>query len=170
MEHGRIQGFCDANNRKLGPDRSGYPNHSEFCHLELAEANQIRPENLFGGTPDDPAAGFRRRVREIVAEQREQAGATWSSSKREDDPVDDPKDEDKDDEADEDDEDEEEEEDPGYYDSGDDEEDDDSPPASSHRPVTLSTLKKKPISRPRKAYRNQSRPGSSSRQRTRDRQ
>ena len=58
----------------------------------------------------------------------------------------------------------EEEEDPGYED---DDEDDDSPPASSHRPVTRSTPKKKPVSRPkRKAYRNKSKPGSSSRKRT----
>ena len=76
-----------------------------------------------------------------------------------------------DDDAEEDDEDEEEEEDPGYGDSRGDNEDDESPPASSHRPVTRSTPKKKLVSRPkRKAYRNQSGPGSSSRKRTRDRQ
>ena len=120
--------------------------------------------NLFGGTPNDPVAGFCRRVREMVAEQREQAEATQSGFEREDDPVDDPDDED--DEAEEDDEDEEEEEDPGY-----DDEDDDSPLAFLHRPVTWSTSKKKPVSRPkRKAYRNQSEPGSSSRKWTRDRQ
>ena len=67
-------------------------------------------------------------------------------------------------------EDEEEEEDPGYGNSGDDDEDDDSPPASSHRPVTRSTPKKQPVSRPkRKAYRNKSGPGSSSRKQTRNR-
>ena len=61
----------------------------------------------------------------------------------------------------------EEEEDPGYGNSGDD--DDDSTPASSHRPVTWSTPKK-PVSRPkRKAFRNKSGPGSSSRKRTRRR-
>ena len=66
------------------------------------------------------------------------------------------------------DEDEDEEEDPGYGNSGDD--DDDSPPASSHRPVTRSTPKKQPVSRPkRKAFRNKSGPGSSSRKRTRRR-
>ena len=44
--------------------------------------------------------------------------------------------------------------------SGGDDEDDDSPPASSHRPVTRSTPKKKPVSQPkRKTYRNQSGPG-----------
>ena len=60
----------------------------------------------------------------------------------------------------------EEEEDPGYGNSRDDD-DDDSPPASSHRPVTRSTPKKQPVSRPkRKAYRNKSGPGSSSRKRT----
>ena len=64
----------------------------------------------------------------------------------------------------------EEEEDPGYGNAGDDDEDDDSPPVSSHRPVTQSTPKKHPISRPkRKAYRNKSGRGSSSRQRTRRR-
>ena len=68
-------------------------------------------------------------------------------------------------------EDEEEEEDPGYGNSGDDDdEDDDSPPASSHRPITRSTSKKQPVFQPkRKAYRNKSRPGSSSRKRTRNR-
>ena len=66
------------------------------------------------------------------------------------------------------DEDEEEEENPGYGNSGDD--DDDSPPASSHRPVTRSTPKKQPVSRPkRKAFRNKSELGSSSRKRTRRR-
>ena len=70
-----------------------------------------------------------------------------------------------------DDEDKEEEEDPGYGNSGDNDEDDDSPPASSHRPVTRSTPKKPPVSRlKRKAYQNQSGPGSSSRKRTQNRQ
>ena len=93
----------------------------------------------------------------------------------EDDPVienpveEDAADEEEEDEEEED-EDEEEVEDPGYGDSGDDDEDDDSPPASSHRPVTQFTPKKKPVSRPkRKAYRNKSGPGSSSRKRTRNR-
>ena len=68
-------------------------------------------------------------------------------------------------------EDEEEEDDPGYGNLGDDDEDDASTPASLHRPVTWSTPKKQPISRPkRKAYRNKSGPGSSSRKRTRNRQ
>ena len=100
----------------------------------------------------------------MAAEQREQAEATRSGSEGEDDPVGEDEDED-----DEDDEDEEEEEDLGYDNSGDDKEDDDSPPASSHRPVTRSTPKKKPVSQPkRKAYRNQSGPGKSSRKWTRD--
>ena len=115
--------------------------------------------NLFGETPDDLAAGFRHRIREMAAELREQAEETRSGSEGEVDPVG----------EDEDDEDEEEEEDSGYYDSRDDEEDDDSPPASSHRPETRSTPKKKPVSRPkRKAYRTQSGPGRSSWKRTRD--
>ena len=60
-------------------------------------------------------------------------------------------------------------EDPSYSNSGDDDEDDDSPPASSYRPVSRSTSKKQPVSRPkRKAYRNKSGPGSSSRKRTRN--
>ena len=62
--------------------------------------------NLFGGTLNDPVAGFRRTIREMAAEQREQAETTRSGFEREDDPVDDPEDED--DEAEEDDEDEEE--------------------------------------------------------------
>ena len=75
------------------------------------------------------------------------------------------------DDADKEDEDEEEEEDLGYGDSGGDDKDDESPPTSLHRPVTRSTPKKKPVSRPkRKAYRNQSGLGSSSRKRTRNRQ
>ena len=98
----------------------------------------------------------------MAAQQREQVEATRSGSDGEDDQV-------RKDEDNEDDEDEEEEKDPGYYDSGDDEENDDSPPASSHRPVTRSTPKKKPVSQPkREAYRNQSGPGSSSRKWTRD--
>ena len=129
--------------------------------------------NLFGGNPEDPAAGFRCHVRQLAAKLRAEIGEDRRISEGEDDPVaDDPveegaEDEDEDDEdADEDDEHEEEEEDPGYSNSG-----DDLPPASSHRPVTRSTPKKKPVSRPkRKAYRNQSRPGSSSQKRTRDRQ
>ena len=88
-------------------------------------------------------AGFCRRIREMAAEQREQAEATRSGSDGEYDPVREDEDEDEDNE---DDEDEEEEKDPGYYDSRDDEEDDDSPPSSSHRPVTRSTPKKKLIS------------------------
>ena len=91
---------------------------------------------------------------------------TENPVEEEDDEEEDDEDEDKEDDADEDDEDEDEDED----DSGGDDEDIDSPPASSHRPVTRSTPKKKPISRPkRKAYGNQSGPRSSSRKRTRDR-
>ena len=135
--------------------------------------------NLFGGTPDDPTAGFRRHMRQLAAELRAETSKERSILGDEDDPVtenpveeeaDDEEEEDEDD-ADKDDEDEEEEEDPGYGDSGNDNEDDDSPPASLHRQVTRSTPKKKPVSRPkRKAYRNQSRLGSSSRKQTRDRQ
>ena len=135
--------------------------------------------NLFGGNPDDPAAGFRRHIRQLAAELREQRGEERRVFEGEDDPVaDDPVEDDpvededeEDDEVDEDDEDKEEEEDPGYGDSGDDDEDDDSPPASSHRPVTRSTSKKKPVSQPKKkAYRNQSGPRSSSRKQILDRQ
>ena len=139
--------------------------------------------NLFGGNPDDPAAGFRCHMRQLAAELRAETREERRISGDEDDPVtndpveeaakdeDDKAAEDEDKEEDDADEDEEEEEDPGYGDSGGDDEDDDSPPASLHRPVTRSTLKKKLVSRPkRKAYRNQSRPGSSSRKRTRDRQ
>ena len=133
--------------------------------------------NLFGGNPDDLAAGFCRHMRQLAAKLRAETGKERRISGDEDDlvtenPVEEEaedKDE-EDDDTDEDDEDEEEEEDPGYGDSGGDDKDDDSPPASSYRPVTRSTPKKKPVSRPkRKAYRNQSEPRSSSRKRTRDR-
>ena len=136
--------------------------------------------NLFGGTPDDPAAEFRRHMRQLAAKLRAETGEEWRVSRDEDDPItgnpveeeaaDEEKENEDEDDADEEDEDEEKEEDPGYGDSGDDDEDNDSPPASSHRPVTRSTPKKKPVSRSkRKAYRNQSGPGSSSRKQTRDR-
>ena len=121
--------------------------------------------NLFGGTPDDPAAGFRHRVRELAAELKEQAEETRSDFEGEDNPVGEDE-EDKDDEDEE-----EEEEDPGStnaYDSGDDEEDDDSPPASSHKLVTQSTPKKSVSRLKRKAYWTKgSGPRSSSRKRTR---
>ena len=138
--------------------------------------------NLFGRTPDDPSAGFRRHMRQLAAELRAETGEERRISGDEDDPVtgnpvegesEDEEDEDEDDanEDDEDEDEDEDEDDPGYGDSGDDDEGDDSPPASSHKPVTRSTLKKKPVSRPkRKAYQNQSGPGSSSQKRTRDRQ
>ena len=103
-------------------------------------------------------------------ELRAETGEEWRIFGDEDDPViENPVEEDAAEEEDEEeeDEDEEEEEDSGYED---DDKDDDSPPASSHRPVTRSTPKKKPVSRPkRKAYRNKSGPGSSSRKRTRNR-
>ena len=119
--------------------------------------------NLFGGTLEDPAVGFCRHMRQLVDELRAKTGKEQRISGDEDDPVtENPVEEDAADEEEED-----EEEDPGY---GDDDKDNDSPPASSHRPVTRSTPKKKPVSRPkRKAYRNKSEPGSSSRKRTRNR-
>ena len=102
-------------------------------------------ERRISGDEDDPATG--NPVEETVAEP----GAE-SQEKEEEEAAD--KDE--------------EEEDLCYGNLGDDD-DDDSPPASSHRPVTRSTPKK-PVSRPkRKAYRNKSGPGSSSRKRTRRR-
>ena len=92
-------------------------------------------------------------MRQLAAELRAETREYWRISEGEDDPVaDDPveeedEDEDEDEEdADEDDEDEEEEEYLGYGNFGDDDEDDNSPPASSHRPVTQSTPKKKPVS------------------------
>ena len=117
-------------------------------------------------------------MRQLAAELRAETGEKRRVSGDEDDPVtgnpveEEAADEEEEDEDDayEEDEDKEKEEDPGYGNSGDDDEDDDSPPASSHRPITRSTPKKKPISRPkRKAYRNQSGPRSSSRKWTRDR-
>ena len=140
--------------------------------------------NLFGGNPDDPAAGFRRHMKQLADELRAETGEERRISEDEDDPVTgnpveeaaaevegEPEarnQEEEEDEAADEDEDEDEEEDPGYDNSGDD--DDDSPPASSHRPVTQSTPKKQPVSRPkRKAYRNKSGPGSSSWKRTRRR-
>ena len=137
--------------------------------------------NLFGGTPEDLAAGFRRHMRQLVDELRAETGDERRIFGDEDDPATGnpieeiaaeveggPKAEEEEDEAD--DKVEEEEEDPSFGNSGDDNEDDDSPPASSHRPVTWSTPKKQPVSRPkRKAYWNKSGPRSSSRKRTRNR-
>ena len=139
--------------------------------------------NLFGGTPDDPAAGFRRHLRQLADELRAEMGEEQRIFGDEDDPITGnpveetaaeveggPEAEDEEEEEDEAADEEEEEEDPSYGNSGDDDEDDDSPPASSHRPVTRSTPKKQPVSRPkRKAYGNKSGPGSSSRKRTRNR-
>ena len=117
-------------------------------------------------------------MRQLAAELRAETGEERRVSGDEDDPVTgnpvgeeaaDEEEEDEDD-ADKEDEDKEKEEDPSYGDLRDDDDDDDSPPASSHKSVTRSTPKKKLISRPkRKAYRNQSGPGSSSQKRTRDR-
>ena len=99
-------------------------------------------ERRISGDEDDPA------IRNPVEETAAEPGAGSQEEEEEE-------------AADED----EEEEDPGYGNSGDDD-DDDSPSASLHRLVTRSTPKK-PVSRPkRKAYRNKSGPGSSSRKRT----
>ena len=107
--------------------------------------------------------GFRRLIRDQIAQRAEPAEEARSVSEGEEDPV---GGEDEEDEE----EDREEEEDPGSsnaYDSGEEEEDKDSPPASAHRSVTRSTLKKL-VSRPeRKAYRTKgSRLGSSSQKRS----
>ena len=120
--------------------------------------------NLFGVAQEELVEGFRRWVRDQIAQRAELAEEARSVSKAEEDPV---GGEDKEDEEVK----EEEEEDPGSsdaYDSGEEEDDDNLPPASSHRPVTRSTSKK-PISWPkRKAYRTKgSGPGSSSRKRSR---
>ena len=139
--------------------------------------------NLFGGTLDDPTAGFRRHMRQLVDELRAETGEERRISGDEDDPVTsnpveeiavevegEPEAENEEEEEDEAADEDEEEEDPGYGNAKDDDEDDDSPPASSHRPVTRSTPKKHPVSQPkRKAYWNKSEPGSSSRKRTRRR-
>ena len=139
--------------------------------------------NLFGGTPDDPAAEFRRHMRQLADELRAETGKERRISGDEDNPVTgnpveeiaaevegEPEAENEEEEEDEAANEDEEEEDPGYGNAGDDDEDDNSPPASSHRLVTRSTPKKHPVSRPkRKAYRNKSGPGSSSRKRTRRR-
>ena len=133
--------------------------------------------NLFGGTPDDLAAGFCCHMQQLAAELRAETGKERRISGDEGDPVTgNPVEEvaaevgEEQEAADEEEgepEDKEEEEDPGYGDSGNDNKDDDSPPASSHRPVTQSTSKKQPVSQPKqKAYRNKSGPGSSSRKRT----
>ena len=94
-------------------------------------------------------------MREQQAQREEQVEKVWSSSEAEEDPVDDS---------------DEEEEDPGSsdgYGSGKEEEDKDSPPVSTHRPVTRSTLKKSFSWPKRKAYRSKgSRPGDSSRKRS----
>ena len=138
--------------------------------------------NLFGGNPDDPAVQFHRHMRQLADELRAETGEEQRISGDKDDPVignpveeaaaeveGEPEagnQEEEEDEAADEDEDEEEEEDLGYGNSGDD--DNDSLPASSHRPVTRSTSKKQSVSRlKRKAFRNKSGPGSSSRKRTR---
>ena len=122
---------------------------------------------MFGGDPDDPAAGFCHHMRQLADELRAETGEERRISGDEDDPATgnpveetamEPgagsQEEEEEEATDED----EEEEDPGYGNSGDND-DDDSPPASSHRPVTRSTPKK-PVSRPkRKAFRNKSGPG-----------
>ena len=106
-------------------------------------------ERRISGDEDDPITG--NPVEEAAAEVEGEPKA-GNQEEEEDEAAD--KDEDED-----------EEEDPSYSNSRDD--DDDSPPASSHRPVTRSTPKKQPVSRPkRKAFRNKSGPGSSSRKRT----
>ena len=43
--------------------------------------------NLFGGTPDDPAAGFRRHMRQLADELRAETGEERRISGDEDDPV-----------------------------------------------------------------------------------
>ena len=101
-------------------------------------------ERRISGDEDDPATGFP--VEETAAEPGAGSQEEEEEAAAED----------------------EEEEEPGYGNSGDND-DDDSPPVSSHRLVTRSTTKK-PVSRPkRKAFRNKSGPGSSSRKRTRRR-
>ena len=133
--------------------------------------------NLFGRDPDDPAVGFRHHMRQLADELRAEIGEERRISSDEDNPATgnpveeiaaelgvESQEEEEEEAEDED----EEEEDPGYGNSGDNN-DDDSPPASSHRPVTRSTPKKL-VSRPkRKAFRNKSGPGSSSRKWTRRR-
>ena len=122
-------------------------------------------------------------MRQLADELRAETGEERRISGDEDDPVTgipveetaagvegEPEVENKEEEEDEATDEDEEEEDPGYDNAGDDDEDDYSPPASSHRPVTRSTPKKHPVSRPkRKAYRNKFGPRSSSRKRTRRR-
>ena len=95
--------------------------------------------NLFGGTRDDPAAGFCQLVKEQQVRREEQVEEILSSSESEEDPV--PSDN-----------------------SSSEGESEDSPPASAHRPVSQSTPKKL-VSRPKqKAYKSKgSRLGSSSR-------
>ena len=137
--------------------------------------------NLYGGTRDDPAAEFCRHMRELADELRAETGEERRIFGDEDDsvtgnlveettmevegePEAENEEEGEDEAADED----EEEEDPRYGNAGDNDKDDDSPPASSHRPVTRSIPKKHLVSRSkRKAYRNKSGLGSSSRKRTR---
>ena len=107
-------------------------------------------ERRISGDEDDPVTG--NPVEEVAAEVEGEPEA-GNQEEEEDEAAD---------------EDEDKEEDPGYGNSGDD--DDNSPPASLHRPVTRSTPKKQPVSRPkRKAFRNKSGPGSRSRKRTRRR-
>ena len=135
---------------------------ADELRAETGEERRISgdEDNLVTGNPVEEAAA--------EVEEEPEAG---NQEEEEDEAADEDEDADKDEDEDEDadkDEDEEEEEDPGYGNSRDD--DDDSPPASSHRPVTRSTPKKQPVSRPKqKAFRNKSGLGSSSRKRTRRR-
>ena len=111
-------------------------------------------ERRISGDEDDSVTGNPVEEAAVEVEEEPEAG---NQEEEEDEAADEDEDED-----------EEEEEDPGYGNSKD--HDDDSPPASSHRPVTRSTPKKQPVSRPkRKAFRNKSGLGSSSRKRTRRR-
>ena len=123
-------------------------------HSQPRRAGSVQT-NLFGGTPDDPAAGFRRHMRQLADELRAETGEERRISGNEDDPVTEnpveetaaevegePEAENEEEEEDEAADKDEEEEDPGYSNVGDDDKDDDSSPTSSHRPVTRSTPKK----------------------------
>ena len=86
MGHKRPQGVRDASDRKPRSDRSRHPDHSGFCDSQQRQTGSVQT-NLFGGNPDDLAAGFRRHMRQLAAELRAETGEERRISGDGDDPV-----------------------------------------------------------------------------------
>ena len=49
--HGKPLGLGDTNYRKLGTNRSGYPDYSGFCHQEPEKENRICPGQFIWRSP-----------------------------------------------------------------------------------------------------------------------